>query len=112
MNLKELAKARGTNLKKVAEQTGIPASTLYAISQGGSNFESVGIDIFIKVADALGMSVEDLRELPNVTPENVEYYLVTIEDSDQERELLELFDKMDDVARDALLSTARALVRR
>ena len=86
--------------------------TSRAISQGGSNFESVGIDIFIKVADALGMSVEDLRELPNVTPENVEYYLVTIEDSDQERELLELFDKMDDVARDALLSTARALVRR
>lgn len=60
MNLKELARSRGTNLKKVAEQSGVPASTLYAISSGDTNFEKVGISTFMKVADALGMSAEEL----------------------------------------------------
>ena len=112
MKLKELAKARGTNLKQVAEQAGIPASTLYAISRGDSNFENIGIDLFMKVADALGVAVEDLRELPNVTPENVEYYLVKLEDNDKECELLQLFGEMDETSKDALLATARALARR
>lgn len=60
MNLKELAKAKGTNLKKVAERCGVPASTLYAISCGDTTFDNVGIGLFMKIADALDMTSEDL----------------------------------------------------
>lgn len=48
MNLKELAKLRGTNLKRISEQTQIPASTLYAISQGETTFDNVGVSRFLK----------------------------------------------------------------
>lgn len=60
MNLKELARARGTNLKKLAESCGMPPSTLYAISSGDTNFDKVGISTFMKIADALDMSAEEL----------------------------------------------------
>lgn len=60
MNLKEIARARGTNLKKVAEKCGIPASTLYAISRGDTNFDNVGISTFLKIAEALDMDAEEL----------------------------------------------------
>lgn len=109
MNLKELAKARGTNLKRISEQTGVPASTLYAISQGESTFDNVGVSTFKKVAEALGMTVDELYELPNITPENMSYYFVKLGEDDSERELLGLYQKMDDRSRSVLLATARAL---
>lgn len=60
MDLKQLARKQGTNLKKVAERCGIPPTTLYAISRGDTNFDNVGIGIAIKVARELGMTVEEL----------------------------------------------------
>ena len=60
MDLKSLARSRGTNLKRVAEECGIPPTTLYAISRGDTNFDNVGIGTAIKVAGALDMSVEEL----------------------------------------------------
>ena len=58
MNLKELAKAKGTNLKKVAERCGVPPTTHYAISSGSTKFENVGIGTFMKIAKELGMSAK------------------------------------------------------
>ncbi len=47
-------------MKKVAEKCGLPPSTLYAISSGDTNFENVGISTFVKIADALGMTADEL----------------------------------------------------
>ena len=62
-NLKELARSRGTNVKRLAEQCGIPPSTLYAIANGSTNFGNVGIDLFLKIAAALDMSAEELYRI-------------------------------------------------
>jgi len=63
MNLKELARARGTNLKRLSEECGIPASTLYAISSGETNFDNVGIGLFVKLANALMIDTDDLYRM-------------------------------------------------
>ena len=87
MNLKEVAKARGTNLKKIAEKCNVPPSTLYAISSGDTNFENVGIGLFMKIADALGMTSEELYSTFN----EVHYAVVEMSD-DLEIEEVELID--------------------
>lgn len=120
MNLKELAKARGTNLKRVAEDAGIPPSTLYAISQGSTSFDNVGVSMFIRVADALGITVEQLHELPSVPPEKVEPYLAVLGEepkgepsgeglSPEARELAGIYMGLDERGRSMLLASARAL---
>lgn len=112
MNLKELAKLRGTNLKRISEQTQIPASTLYAISQGETTFDNVGVSRFLKLADALGMTAEQLHALPNVTPENVDSYIGAIDDSGMDAELSDVYGTLDEQGRAALLTMARALARK
>lgn len=103
MNLKQLARDRGTNLKKVAEKCGIPPTTLYAISRGDTNFDNVGISIAIKVAGELGMTVEELYTgeiKPMPLPEL----------PSDERELLSLYRRMDkDMARQ-FIDSARVYV--
>lgn len=112
MNLKELAKLRGTNLKRISEHTQIPASTLYAISQGETTFDNVGVSRFLKLADALGMTAEQLHALPTVTPENVNSYIGAIEDSDMDSELSDVYGTLDEQGKAALLTMARALSRK
>jgi transcriptional regulator with XRE-family HTH domain len=109
MNLKELAKSRGTNLSRIADQTGIPKSTLYAISQGETAFENVGISTFIKLGEALGMSVEEVFESPNITPEELASYHARKNEIGEEGELLDIYRSLDDRGRRVLMSTARAL---
>lgn len=103
MNLKELAKARGTNLKRIAEQTGIPRSTLYAISQGETNFDNVGISTFITLAQALDMPVERVYELPSIPPEKIEEYILSLDDDET------VADSATTPDESALLSSYRAL---
>jgi len=99
MDLKKLAKDKGTNLKQIAEKYGIPPTTLYSIASGDTKLGNVGIDIAIKVADALDMTVEELY-----TGEKKEFSSITL-DSD-ERELIQLYRKMNDAQRELLMSTA------
>ena len=107
MNLKELAKSKGTNIKQIAEKCGIPASTLYEISNGGTNVDNVGIDIFLKVSHVLGMSAEQLMgEIGDVRYTMVELPMEEMATA-EERELLDLFRKMGDSDRAVLLDTAR-----
>ena len=100
MDLKRLAREKGTNLKRVAEQCAIPPSTLYAISRGDTNFGNVGIDTAIKVANALGMTVEELYtgEAPEASRDS--------EISPDESRLLRMFRMMDAKGRCAMLEQA------
>ncbi len=120
MNLKELAKARGTNLKQVAEKCGIPASTLYAISRGDTNFENVGIGTAIRVAGSLGMTVEELylgKTQEQMSSELKEGALShssshdpfeEMADSSETRELMYLYKNMDSRHREMLVETVRS----
>ena len=107
MNLKEIAKSRGTNLKKVAEKCGVPASTLYAISSGDTNYENVGIGLFMKIAKALDMTTEELYEMES----HVEYAVVELKDelTVDEMELLDYYRYLDDDEKKQVLSIADGL---
>lgn len=112
MNLKELAKTKGTNIKRIAETCGIPASTLYAISSGETTFDNVGIGAFRKVAAELGMTSDELYA--NVT--NVNYMAVRLDDitedkpsgNPDEQRLVELYRAMDADYREMLMKSAVA----
>lgn len=115
MDLKSLARSRGTNLKRVAEECGIPPTTLYAISRGDTNFDNVGIGTAIKVAGALDMSVEELY----TGKTTVTYAAINLSEygdaepngsesddpplNDDERELVELFRSLPPKGRHAVL---------
>lgn len=107
MNLKELAKSKGTNLNKLAEKCGVPASTLYAIASGDTNFDNVGISLFMRLADALDMKPEELygREPKK---QEVSGALLTA----SERALLALYRSMDPVGRASLIEQAEFLSAR
>lgn len=105
MNLKELARLRGTNLKQVAEKCGIPASTLYAISRGDTNLDNVGIDTFLKLSNALSMDAQELMNIMNgvpVTPARQEEEQLT----DKERRIIELYRQMDSTYKAMLMKNA------
>ena len=107
MDLKELARKKGTNIKKIAEKCGIPPTTLYAISRGDTNFGNVGIDTAIKVAGCLGMTVEELYTgRPSVT------YAVVEVDKTDEGELLGLYRAMSAEGKSRLMEQAAFLAER
>ena len=112
MNLKELARKKGTNLKKVAESCGIPPTTLYAISRGDTNFDNVGIGTMIKVAGALGMTAEELYKGDY---EDVGFSQLTdfarrfaTDNEPDVVELVRLYESMDEPHQDLLMQTALA----
>ena len=107
MNLKELAKKRGTNLKQVAEKCGIPPTTLYSISRGDTNFDNMGIGTAMKVADALGITVEELYTGEKFAPNAPAAALAP-----GERQLVDAYRAMSDEGRDKLLDYAAYLQSR
>ena len=100
MDLKRLARSKGTNLKQVAEKCGIPPTTLYAISRGDTNFDNVGISTAMKVANALGMTVEQLYTGEVDPPAEI------MHDS-EEHELIYLYRNMSPDMQKTLVETAR-----
>ena len=112
MNLKELARHRGTNLKQVAEKCGIPASTLYAISRGDTNLDNVGIDTFLKLSGALGMDAQELMNEMNGVSNSARPPARQEEDGlpPDERSLLNLYRKMDTQYKAMMLKNAEAYV--
>lgn len=111
MNLKELAKSKGTNIKKVAEKCNVPPTTLYAISDGKTNLGNVGIDTFMKVARALDMTAESL--MAEIGTE-VNYDVASFSDDDEkivsgeEFELVKLYRRMQPEQKRLLMENARA----
>ena len=111
MNLKELARHRGTNLKQVAEKCGIPASTLYAISRGDTNLDNVGIDTFLKLSGALGMDAQELMNEMNGVSNSTRPPARQEEDlSTDEQKLVALYRKMDAQYKAMMLKNAEAYV--
>lgn len=106
MKLKELARERGTNLKQVAEKCGIPPTTLYAISRGDTNFDNVGIGTAIKVANALGMTVEELY-----TGKKAQLSAYSRPLDDDELSLISDYRDSSKEGRKAIEATARAMSR-
>ena len=112
MNLKEVARSSGTNIKQLAEKCDVPASTLYSISRGDTNLDNVGIDLFLKIAHGLNVSSEELYSLVR---EEVEYAVVEIDDGDRistradssENELVEIYRSLSAEGKEHLLVYAR-----
>ena len=126
MNLKELARIRGMNLKQLAEKCGIPPSTLYAIANGGTNFENVGIGLFMKLSAALGIDSETLYSMDEEqildslksvmrTRNGKDFFerqlesdlAVALAPTDEEYELLYMFRSMDAHGKEQLMVFAR-----
>lgn len=112
MNLKELAKSKGTNIKRIAETCGIPASTLYAISSGETTFDNVGIGAFRKVAAELGMTSDELYG----AVADVHYAVVSLSDDDErddrpshEKELLDILRNITPEGVNQLMIYARGI---
>ena len=104
MNLKELARSKGTTLNKVAEKCGIPASTLYAISSGVTNFDKVGIATFMKVAEALDITPEELYGKSKPSTDRIR-----VELSKDERYLIDTYRSLTRVNQHGVIMTAYAL---
>ena len=109
MNLKELAREKGTNVKRLAEKCGVTPSTLYAISSGETNADNIGIDLFLKISGALGMSAEELRRvLDGTVVPPVEHGRPDVLAVD-EQELLANYRRMSADDKSTMLEMARSL---
>ena len=107
MNLKEFAKLHGTSIAKLSTASGIPASTLYAISQGATTFDNIGISRFVKLADALGVSVDELYNMPSYSPNS----LPVENKNGEEQALIDIFRKLDSHGQGVVIATAKALLK-
>lgn len=56
----DIFEARGIKVASFARDNGITPSTLYAIHDGTTKFEKIGINTFMKIAHGLGMTAEEL----------------------------------------------------
>lgn len=66
----ELIKKRCKNLSEFSRMSEVPYGTLYDIANGNTQFEKIGIGVFMKIAHGLGMTAE---ELYYGRPSRVEY---------------------------------------
>lgn len=56
----DIFEARGIKVASFARENNITPSTLYAIHDGTTKFEKIGINTFMKIAHGLGMTAEEL----------------------------------------------------
>lgn len=55
-----LLKARNIRPASFAREINVPASTIYNITNGQAKMENIGIGLFLKIAEGLGMTAEEL----------------------------------------------------
>jgi len=119
-----LAKEKGINLRQLSIKADVPYNTLYAIVKRKSS--RVDVETLLKIAKALDVHLRDLAD--NSWLEEIDRELgpeklaalraeVSSSETDDERkptkleqEIIELFLKLDDPARSALLGYANRLV--
>lgn len=104
MNLKEFCKSKGTNINQIAEQSGIPPTTLYTISSGKTPIGNMGISMFIKVANALGCTTDELYDALT-SDESPRYQDLTPEQS----ELVDIMNRITAQGQHELMMYARGI---
>ena len=118
-----LAKEKGINLRQLSIKADVPYNTLYAIVKRKSS--RVDVETLLKIAKALDVHVRDLsdsswleeidRELGPEKLAALRSEVSSSETNDErkptklEQEIIELFLKLDDPARSALLGYANRL---
>lgn len=98
----ELIKRSYKNLSEFARENDIPYGTLYDVVKGKTRFENIGVSVFIKIAEGLHMTPEELYYggAPS-TPHNY---------SDPRQIALNMyFESMNDAGKDTLLASARLM---
>lgn len=109
MDLKEVARSRGTNLKKLAIECDVAPSTLYAMANRSTCLSNAGIDIFMKISKALGISAEQLY----AETRNDNDVWLTSGGSEKgfsdavERELVSIYRSLTDQGKDQVMGFAR-----
>lgn len=99
--IQDLFSERRIKVAPFARENGITPSTLYAIISGKTAFENIGISIFIKIAEGLGMTAEELYY--GVAPDAPEY-------SDARQTALNgYFESMNDSGKNTLVASARLM---
>lgn len=59
-NIQRIFKERDINIAEFARDNDLTPTTLYAINNGKTQFEKISAGVFVKIAEGLGMSVEEL----------------------------------------------------
>lgn len=99
--IQTLFSERKIKVAPFARENDITPSTLYAIISGKTAFENIGISIFIKIAEGLGMTAEELYY--GVPPEAPEY-------SDMRQTALNgYFESMNETGKDTLVASAKLM---
>lgn len=96
LSLRENIEFYGFSVNSFADHIGMPQSSLHRIVSDEAPFENVSVGTGVRIAQGLGMSVEQL------------YYGDDMRDR-QKRELSEIFDGIDPAGRSALLACARGI---
>ena len=89
--LKQIMEERGIKSAQLASKAGLSTSTVADILSGKVNELNVGVSKIVKIADALGVSVEFLYDMPE--PEQLRA------ETEQERELMRSFRALNSEGR-------------
>lgn len=60
--LHDLCEERGISLWNLIHDNGLPQSTVYALANGQNDMDRAGVSLFFKIAKALGMTADELRD--------------------------------------------------
>lgn len=90
--LLQIMEERGIKSAQLASMAGLSTSTVADLLNGKVNEMNVGVSKVVKIADALGISVEYLYDVPEPGVR-----------SEQERRLLDQFRVLNDVGRAKVL---------
>lgn len=99
--IQDLFAERKLKVAPFARENDIQPAALYAIIRGKTQFENIGITLFLKIAKGLGMSAEELYYgTPTAAP--------TYSDPRQ-NELNGYYECMNEEGKDTLVSSARLM---
>lgn len=105
MNLKEYARSRGTNIKKLAEKIDVTPSTLYAIANGSTDFDHIGISLFNKIADALNVTTDELYKILKDDSDGISDGSLHL--TENELRLVFYYRNSNENGKDAILNSAK-----
>lgn len=94
-----LFEGSGMTVRRFSEISGIKYGTAYDLVKGRTNIETISVDVFIRAAEAFGMTPDELLDM---TDEELTDY--------GEVDLLVMYRGASEAQRIAILSAARGIV--